>query len=472
MEATRNRAVWAGLLLARLAIGIALVALLAPVSIDDAHRMFYALWWYEHPSFYPLPHWLPGQFYVYGLAAGLSSDALLAPRILTLLLHLASGAILALDRSASPEARWAAAVWLMLSPLSLVLGTVPLSETLFVLLALGGLVALSRFIDSGRPWPLVVSAFLYLGASTVRFEGWALLPVFTAFTFARRASISRPIVWALRLLPWTFPAAWMLLLHGLEADALLFLDNVRTDRFGPGDLLADLASPAAWIVGLQVAAALASLAPGVAAALRRKSTLVDLLWEVHLVVAVLFVSWTLVTANVPSQYPIRLLYPVVVFASVPVARLLASAARRQVPAGALVGLVLAVAGLSYALTLPPGFDVPSHNAARHVREAYASGLLEEGDHVIVAMQAPETMSVVVHINRPSTIHADRGHSRSYLSCREGNPPGWLESVRMAVVVEADHGSYLEELGWQRWRESPPWSLLVRPEGAPAPGACP
>ncbi|MBW2262345.1 MAG: hypothetical protein JRG91_10265 [Deltaproteobacteria bacterium] len=475
MEASCNRAAWAGLLLSRLAVGIVLVLLLVPVSLDDSFRMFYALWWYDHPSFYPLPFWLPGQFYLYGLVSGMASDALLTPRIVTLALHLGTGCLLALDRSADPPVRWVAAVWLMLSPLSLVLGTVPLSEALFVLLVLGGLVAMSRFLDSGRPWALAASTLLYLGAALVRYEGWVLLPLFTAFTFAHRTTaISRPTIWALRILPWTFPAVWMLLLWRLEANPVLFLDNIRMDLYGSGDLRAAFSSPASWVIGLQVAAALASLAPGIAAAVRRRASMRDLLWEAHLAAAVLFLAWTLATDNIPSQYAIRLFYPVIVFASVPAARLLAGAVRpsRLVAAGALSGLVLSVAGLSYALTLEPGHDGPSFETARQVREAYARGVIDEQDHVIVDMEPPGTMSLVVYANRHDTVHADAGFSKSYLECWEMSPPGWVKSVRMAVVLDESHASYLETLGWRRWQGTPPWSIYVRPAGSPAPGACP
>jgi hypothetical protein len=475
MEVPRIRAAWAGLLLARLAAGVVLVLLLVPVSLDDSFRMFYALWWWDHPSFYPLPFWLPGQFYLYGLVSGLASDALLAPRLLTLAIHLGTGCLLALDRARSPAVRWIAAVWLLLSPLSLVLGTVPLSEALFVLLAIGGIVAMSRFLESGRPWPLLASALLYLGAASVRYEGWALLPLFSAFTFARRdAGVSRAIVWALRVLPWTFPVVWMLLLWRLEADPLLFLDNIRMDLFGPGDLRAAFSSPTSWIVGVQVAAALASLAPGIAAAVRRRAAPRDLIWEIHLGVAFLFLAWALASDNVPSQYAIRLFYPVLVLASVPAARLLVGAvpASRHVTAGALCGLVLAVAGLSYALTIEPGHDPASRDTARQVREAYDAGVIDERDHVIVDMEPPWTMSVVVHANRHATIHADAGFSKSHLECWEMRAPGWVESVRLAVVRDPDHAAYLETLGWRPWRRTPPWSIYLRPSGAPAPGACP
>jgi hypothetical protein len=475
MEAARSSAAWAGLILSRLATGIVLVLLLVPVSLDDSFRMFYALWWWDHPSFYPLPFWLPGQFYLYGLVSGLASDALLAPRLLTLALHLGTGLVLALDRSAAPPVRWIAAAWLLFSPLSLVLGTVPLSEAMFVLLVIGGLVAMSRFLASGRPWPLVASALLYLGAASVRYEGWVLLPLFTAFTFARRcAGISRTILWILRVLPWTFPVAWMLLLWRLEADPLLFLDNIRMDLYGSGDLRAAFSSPTSWIVGVQVAAALAALAPGIAAAARRRAAPRDLLWEAHLGVAFLFLAWALATDNVPSQYAIRLFYPVVVLASVPAARLLAGAvpASRQMAAGALCGLVLAVAGLSYALTLEPGHDPSSREAARQVREAFDTGVTGEGDHVIVDMEPPSTMSVVVYANRHPTIHADAGFSKSHLECWETSAPGWVESVRLAVVRDPDHAAYLETLGWTRWRTTPPWSIYVRPRGAPPTGTCP
>ncbi|HUT79499.1 MAG TPA: hypothetical protein VM285_17515, partial [Polyangia bacterium] len=115
----------AGLLGARAAIGAVLVFALLPVCLDDHFRVFHAIWWWEHPAFTSSYQWLPGFLYVYGPLVGLTDDTVTAPRILTLAIHLVGSALLAADAGESSRARLLAVVWLLCSPLSMVLGTVP-----------------------------------------------------------------------------------------------------------------------------------------------------------------------------------------------------------------------------------------------------------------------------------------------------------------------------------------------------------
>lgn len=470
-----SRAAWVGLLGARLAIGLALVFLLAPISVDDAVRVYFAMWWFDHPSFYAQPFWPPGFFYLYGLVCGLARDGLIAPRLLTLALALGTGAVVWLETGSSRTCRWIAAAWLLLSPLTLVLGTVPLAETLFMLAILGGLVALGRFLSTGSPASLAAASALYLAASMVRYEAWPLIPLFTLFACLRRPrDLSLPIAWVLRLLPWAFPALWMALLGLLEADPVIFMHNIELDSYGPGDLAEAFRSPLAWIVGLQALASLAATVPGILAAIRRSARPESLLWETHVVLAALVVAWALASRNVPSQFPIRLLHPLIVLGSVPVARLIERSvpAGRHVHAAALLALVLATSGLCFALTIEPGYDRTGHAAAAKVREAYERSILSPGDHVIVEASPPTSRAVVVYLNRPRTTHVDRTYETSYFSCWTRPAPGWAPHVRMAVIERQEHAAYVESIGWKKWNVVNEFTLYIRPDRAAPLCGCP
>ncbi len=459
---------------ARLAIGLVLVRILVPVSIDDAVRVYFAMWWFDHPSFSAQPFWPPGFFYVYGLACGLADDALIAPRLLTLGLALACGAVIALVPRVSPEIRFTAASWILFSPLSLVLGTVPLSESLYALTLLSGLVLLCRFLEDASPWSLIGSGTLYLFASMVRYEAWPMLVLYTVFACTRRPhGISPALAWALRAFPWAFVSIWMALLGALEADPALFVSSVRLDSYGPGDPFRALAHPLAWIVIVQLAASVASLAPAIGDAIGKRRLMKDLAWEAHLVVAIAFLTFAIFTRNVGSQYPIRVFFPVVVLASVPVARLVTGAvpARSRMRAGALVAGLLAVSGLAYAIALPAGHHRTEEEVARRVLSVYDAAVLSPGDHVLVDPVPPQSMSIWVYMNRPKTTHVDRRTEASYMDCNISDPPGWLPSTRLCVVRIESRAALLESMGWLKYDVVPPYSLYVRPPGAPAVGTC-
>jgi hypothetical protein len=464
------RAAWIAVLAARAAAGCALVARLPHVSVDDAFRTFYAWWWWEHPSFYPLPHWPPGYFWVYGSVVGATGDLLLAPRVFTLAVHLTTGALLAGDRTAPAPVRWTAAAWILLSPLSLVLGTVPLSEALFGLCAVGGVVSLGRFASTARAAPLLAASLAYTAAATVRYEGWILAGVFTLVSLVRRpAGLSPVTAWMLRLLPWSFPIAWVTTLGLIEGDPLLFLRNVSTDLHGRGDLGAALGDPASWVVGVQALVAAIALTTAAAAALRRSRGVAGLVWEIHLAAALSMIAAFVATGNVPSQYTLRMLYPVVLFGALPVARTLAGwTGRARLVPGVVLGAVLAGASIPYLLVLEPGHDRVAAAVAEEVDAAYERGTLSRADHVLVEMDPPRTMSVVVHIDRPGRVHVDDGGRESLFSGGRCTP--WLHRVRLAAVLESAHLAALERRGWRRLARVDGWTLMLRPRSSP-PLAC-
>ena len=455
------------------AAGALLVSELAPLCVDDDYRTFWAWWWWHHPSFYPFPHWPPGYFWVYGIVTGVTGDLLLAPRLLSLALHVALIAPLRWSLALPEDERLVAAVWLMLSPLPLVLGAVPLSETLFAALAVGGVIALGSYLSSGRAAWLLASAALYLGAATVRFEGWALLPLFTGLSCLRRPHDAKPaIAWVLRGLPWVFPLAWILLMWGVEADPLLFMKNVATDSFGRGSLTGALASPRDWMTPVQVLGGLAAAGWAVREAARRRLDVRDLVWEAHLVAALAVVAWAVISGNVPSQFTLRLLLLPVIFSAVPAARLLVSFSPRTLRTSVLLAALLLAGTLALAAHREPGWDPDSHEAAEYVRDARDGGVLGPEDRVLVEMDNPWTSAVFVYANDPRRVHIDLTKESAWFESCDMNVPRWASRTRLAVVRSDPYLYRLDLLGWKQVLRTDTWVVYQRTDLSTPLGSCP
>ena len=242
------RAASAGFFALRAAVGAVLVFWLVPVSVDDHFRVFHASWWWDHPSFTSSYDWLPGHQYLYGPLVGLSGDTVLVPRAATLALMLLAGALLLADRAEGRACRWIASVWLLAAPLSLVLGAAPLTEAQCLALLFAGVLGLRRYLESGEPIPLLGAAVAYLAASTIRYEVWALVPVFALLALSRRPARAGGPARVLAFLPAAFPLAWFALVWAVEGEPFTFLSIVQDDHFGAGSLAAALGRPPAAVV--------------------------------------------------------------------------------------------------------------------------------------------------------------------------------------------------------------------------------
>lgn len=461
------------MLAARAAVGAVLVAVLLPITVDDYFRVFHAAWWWQNPSFTSSYEWLPGYLYVYGPLVGLSGDTVLAPRLLTLALHLAAGAALVWRREDDPRASWLAAAWLLCAPLWMVLGTLPLSEALCALLLLGGILALERFLSRGGPGALLLGSVFYLAAATVRYEVWLLLPVFAIFAQARRCErIGGPIRAVLALLPLVFPLIWMLLLWGVKGEPFGFLEIVEDDHFGRGDLLAELATPGGVVIALQAAAGIAAAIFGAVRAVGGARKATDLLWEAHLLAAAVVVAIALGRGDVPSQYPSRMLMLIILYSAVPVGRRIAAAlpGGRAPAVGALLGALLAAAGIAHAFSLPGRVSESAYAAGRYLDEMYESGRLGPREHVVIDHELPRSAAVLVYSGRVETVHIDAlGDICSpKMICGYDSIcplPDWIERARTAVVLRPYSRAYLEWLGWRAEARVGDWTVYRRPRGA-------
>ncbi len=468
---------WFALFSVRLLVGIVLVLLLVPISIDDDIRIFHAQWWYELPSFSPSHFWVPGYFYLYGLVVGLTGDGLIAPRLLTLFLHLLIGAILMIDHGRHPRERLLASVWVLFSPLSLVLGTVPLAETLFMGLAFGGVVCIGSWLRNGNISRLVLASLFYVGASMVRYEGWILIPVFSMLACSRKpVGVHRVYGIILAVVPWVVPVTWSLWFKGRTGEAFGYLRNIELDSHGVGDIWGALGQPLAVLNAVQFIVAGAVVGIALWRFLRGVVKIEEICWEAHAAASLLLVLWSFITGNVPSQYPIRLLYPAIMFAAIPVAGIIGSnvtGARLRL-VGLAMGGILLISGMGYALSLEPGCHVPGYRAGLAINSMYTEGTLGSDDHVLVDKQLPESYSVVVYSNRSDLVHLNDTGSLCWLNlleCAPGRKPAWAEAVKAVVAWHDQRKRYLLFLGWKPIARNDRWVTFFRPDGSPPLGAC-
>jgi hypothetical protein len=398
---------------------------------------------------------------------------IVAPRVLTAAFQIAAAAILALSSRGSRSVRLVAAGILVFSPLSLVLGTVPLSESLFVCLLLGAAVLLARYLERGDVRVALAAGVLYLGATAVRYEGFAFAALFSALVVARRPSNSARLVGAaVAAVPWIFPLVWTALLWVSTGVPLSFLGNVHEDHFGAGDMARALASAEGVVTAFIALAALAVCAARITSAVRRRA-LEDCVLEIHVAVAAVVTAAAIAAGDVPSQYPLRLFFPAIAFGALPLAQLVVPvlAARRRAASLAVVGAALAFAGAgAAAIGRDPGVPREDLAAAAAIRDGYARGQLREDDHVIIEHDLPSAAGVFVFANLADRVHLDALGDECSPKLLTPHPsicpdPDWADGSRMAVVRPGGAAErYVAGLGWALAARIGGWHLFVRPPG--------
>lgn len=478
MSAATDSPLWPRLLPllgARAIVGVFLVLGLAPICVDDYFRVFHADWWWDHPSFTSSHEWLPGYLYVYGPVVGFTHDLVVAPRVLTTALQLVAGALIALLPNAARGTRLLAAGIFLFSPLSLALGTAPLSETLLFCLLVAGVGALARYLASGDVRIGLVAAVLYLAATAVRYEGFVFAAVFFALVVARRpANAGRWLGVAVAAVPWIFPIAWTALLWASVGAPFSYLGSVRDDHFGPGDVLGSLASAEGAVTALLALAALAVSAVRVAASAVR-GELGGRVLELHTVVAMALAGAVILTGNVPSQYPLRLLFPVIAFGALPLAEAAFArfAAHPRAAVLAVAGAALSFAGAGLAVvSRAPGVPAEDLEVAAAIREGYSSGTLRDEEHVVIQRDLPSAAAVFVFANLDDRVHVDALGVRCPARLLTASPalcpdPDWARRARVAVVRAGGFEElYVARLGWTLGKTAGRWRLYVWREGAP------
>lgn len=456
------------MVLARFVIGIVLVYTLNPVSIDDYFRLFHAVWWWEHPSFTSSFVWLPGHQYIYGCVIGLTGDTLFAPRVFTLVLHLLTGVTFLFYMGVGYESRlWAMAV-VYFSPLSFILGTSPITETLAMFyLALHGLF-LTRYIEKPGITRLLWSSLFLFCACTVRYEMWLLIPVY--WWQLRQISpvdASIPIKWLVLALPVLFPIVWIL--HGFaNPDGWLeFLKGPQDDHLGPGRIWQALQSVYGWGALLFLAWA------GTFFIVKHRSMPEQRFWPFAVYLATfVFALGSLATADsLPSQFTERVFFGAVIMSAIFVGDILKGQGImvRRVTIAAMA--LLATAALAQSLRHPLGVRQDSHDVALWINEQYKTGTLTSHDHVVVSKYLPDSAAILIFSNHLDKVHIDGLKKGCVFELLSEYAPsceleGWSKKVQRIVVWKrSGEMKYVKRLKWPVVLDTSRWLVVARPRGA-------
>ncbi len=339
----------------------------------------------------PLEHFPPGFTVVLAAAGRLGLDPLTGARILN---ALALGAIVLLAglvvrrQTRSVPAALVASVLAAAAVDLLALSGSALSEPLFILLALGGLVALAAYLDSSRPALLAGASALVAAAFLTRYVGIALVVAGVAGLLWRRRWLAAGVFGVATVVP---VALWLLWADGGAGDR-----SVVFHMFG-ADYLGQAVRPLArWVVpwpGPPAGFVLAVLivAAGVAVGRRVPATPLTWLLVAFTVAYLLVLLGNRVLTDASGRLDARFLAPLHVVAIV----LAVPALHRLKPPALYVAGALAVAQVAGALAWTAGGL--SDDSIR--RRGYTAGALERSALLATAEQplysnAPDAVSFI------------------------------------------------------------------------------
>lgn len=150
------------------------------VSIDEYTRVLLSASWARSPSFMFGGVWLPGHFYLLGLALKAHYDLFLTPRIFTMVFSLAAlGTLYLLARKLF--SRWVAVLSVLtvgLLPAYVYVSLTPLVDVVYLTFIIGFLYLLLLWSDSRLSTHLIMAALMLGLAASLRYEAWFSIALF------------------------------------------------------------------------------------------------------------------------------------------------------------------------------------------------------------------------------------------------------------------------------------------------------
>lgn len=444
-----------------LAVTLVLASLGKQLSVDDHFRVYHVLAFLERPRFAPSAVWMPGYSWVVGAALTLTRETWWTPRFLDVGLSFVT--VLVSARSLrGREARALAAALVASSPVFVLVAPTALSEAIFVLACASAARSLGRFRTRGRARDAIFAVAAASFASAVRYEAWLLLPVVALFVVTRRSeSVRLGVRVALAASLAGFPLAWLDHVATREGHAFAFLDAVKTDMYGTGDLGASARGPgvvAMAVAALSLAFVLASVR------LDRRPSM-----RVHQAFALtLFGATALAIAggSVPSQLPIRILLPGTILAAVPVAGLVAGRVREATL------VLIASAGIATGAWLFVSAPDVAPDGARAIgMRLHAELDRDPSAHVLTYGRFPDIVAVDVASSAIGRVHIEGTRRRCpirLLTCDSpcATRPEFADAVRFAVLESPRSRTLAERAGFVRIAEAGRYRLYRRPSDLP------
>jgi hypothetical protein len=230
-----------GLLLSlRLVIQLALYkAGFISLTADEFGRTIAAAIWSQHPTFELHGIWLPFHTYFIGTALLIKWELLWLPRLITILMGLASIVLMYLLASSLFDSRKAglvSAFLLSVNPAHIWLSGAPLTEIPNAMLVLAAIYAFSLYLKSSKRSFLYTAACILAVANGFRFESWLISLMFslTLLGLGLLGIIQKKIharemlnLIVAAFIPWLFPLGWVVGNYLETQNPFYFSDVVR-----------------------------------------------------------------------------------------------------------------------------------------------------------------------------------------------------------------------------------------------------
>lgn len=209
------------------------------LTADEFGRTIAAAIWSQHPTFELHGIWLPFHTYLIGTALLVKWELLWVPRLITILMGLATIVLMYLLASSLFESRKAgliSAFLLSVNPAHIWLSGAPLTEMPNAMLVLAAMYAFSLYLKSSKRSYLFTAACILAVANGFRFESWLISLMFTLTLLGMGLfrMIKRKIQTGEMLnlvmaacIPWLFPLGWVAGNYIETRNPFYFSDVVR-----------------------------------------------------------------------------------------------------------------------------------------------------------------------------------------------------------------------------------------------------
>jgi len=211
------------------------------VSQDEYSRVLLGASWAKAPYIFGGSWaWLPGHFYLLGLALKIHYDLSFTPRIVTMIFSLAAlGMLYLLTRNLFN--RWVALLCVLivgLNPIYISLSLTPMADIVYLALIIAFLHFFILWADNKTDRYLLLAALMIGGATSLRYEAWFIMAIFNVYLGLRciielwTRRLAHP-VWLLAIGLSCLPAvSWMIGNYIYMGDPFFFISWRLSNSIG------------------------------------------------------------------------------------------------------------------------------------------------------------------------------------------------------------------------------------------------
>ena len=201
------------------------------ISADESGRTLLAYEWLRG-GYKEAPTWLPFYTIVIGYGIKIFADLFWAPRIVATffcVLSFASFIWLAHQLFKDKYVTLLSAIIALFFPTRVILGAVPLSESMYYFFIFSGIALFTMWLRSRWDHNLILSAVAFAVSSSIRYEGWffsaALVLILIIFKKLKVKEISIVNILLISMIGFAFPLYWFLFQTNISGNPLQFFED-------------------------------------------------------------------------------------------------------------------------------------------------------------------------------------------------------------------------------------------------------